>query len=411
MPRLRARTQAENANQHTPHGLGLLETSIGQDGWIDAITVAADDESISGSARIEIGAAKGWDFAHEEPLVIQAPADRPLVVETDGSQPLIHRRIDIPTANDPRARRLSVAANQITAVDWAPDAELLARWADDDARIKALFTEESWAAMLAGVPAPDIGGAGDDFDGTPQTEGPTRTALGDLWHIGPHRLIVGDCTDPAVVARLMGGERADILINDPPYGMRLDASYANSATNGLRHIPKSRGYGPVTGDDEDYDPTPIMALFKDAKEQFWWGADYYRQYLPAGGSWFVWDKRAGMTDFEYTLSEFELCWSRTQHQRQILRVRWFGAFGTETQDTKVRIHPTQKPLQVYTELLEKYSPLTGLIIDTYLGSGTAVIAAHKAGRRCYGCEIEPRYADVVLRRAEAAGLTCTLHTI
>lgn len=149
MGKLKVRPQVENANAHNPYGLGLLETSIGRDGWIDAITVAADDESISGSARIETGAAKGWDFAHEEPLVIQAPKDRPIVVETDGSQPLINRRIDIPNADDPRARRLSVAVNQITAVDWTPDAGVLASWAADDDAIKGLFTEDSWSALLA----------------------------------------------------------------------------------------------------------------------------------------------------------------------------------------------------------------------------------------------------------------------
>ena len=148
MAKLKIRPQIENANAHTPRGLGLLEGSIERDGWIDAITVAADDESISGSARIEVGGANGFDFAHAEPMVVQAPDDRPIVVETNGKQPLIHRRVDLPSADDPRARRLSVAANQIAASDWAPDAALLARWAEDDGAIKALWDDAGWVAMM-----------------------------------------------------------------------------------------------------------------------------------------------------------------------------------------------------------------------------------------------------------------------
>jgi hypothetical protein len=183
------------------------------------------------------------------------------------------------------------------------------------------------------------GNGGDDFDTTPE-DGPTRVQPGELWQLGDHRLLCGDSTKAEDVARLMDGERAVLIVADPPYGMNLDASYKNSDINSKLHIQKcSRGYAPVMGDDRDYDPRPLLDSFSDVKEQFWWGADYYRQFLPSGGSWLVWDKRAGMTDFDYTLSEFELCWSKAQHHRDILRVQWFGAFGTQNQDVKTRVHP------------------------------------------------------------------------
>src|SRR5436853_7210380 len=86
------RPQRRNANKHTLRGLCLLERSIQEDGWIGAITVAADRETFDGSARIEVGAQAGFDDA--------------IVVESDGSKPVVVKRVDIPTTDDPRAVRL-----------------------------------------------------------------------------------------------------------------------------------------------------------------------------------------------------------------------------------------------------------------------------------------------------------------
>ncbi len=101
--------QAQNANKHTQRGLGLLEDSIQKDGWIGAITVAADGETFDGSARVEVGAGAGFEEA--------------IVVESDGSKPVIVKRVDIATADDPRAKRLGIAANRIAQIDlnWDPD--------------------------------------------------------------------------------------------------------------------------------------------------------------------------------------------------------------------------------------------------------------------------------------------------
>lgn len=378
----------KNARRHTPRNVGMIEAALNEVGAARSIVIDEDGVVLAGNATIEAAA--------------QAGIERVQVVEADGETIIAVRRRGLTPEQKTKLALFDNRAAELADWDTSILSELSA-----DMDLSQLFRDEELAELLAGVGEIEPGGGGDEFDTVPE-DGPTRTALGDLWVIGTHRLIVGDCTDPAVVERLMGGERADIGIFDPPYGMRLDASYANSHLNSRLSIQKSKGYAPVTGDHEDYDPTPVMVLFKEVKEQFWWGADYYRQYLPSGGSWLAWDKRAGMTEFDYTLSEFELCWSRTPHHRKILRVRWFGAFGTETQDTKVRIHPTQKPLGVYTEVMERHSKAGDLVVDTYLGSGTTLIAAHRLGRRCYGCEIEPKYADVILRRAESEGLACSL---
>jgi len=125
------RPQRKNANKHTPYGLRLLEKSVQNDGWLDAQTAAADGEIISGSARLELAAEK---FADVEPII----------VDSDGTRPVIIRRTDIPNADTARARRLSVAANKIQAVDFDPDWALLKEWGGEDEQIKKLFSDDEW---------------------------------------------------------------------------------------------------------------------------------------------------------------------------------------------------------------------------------------------------------------------------
>lgn len=104
------RPQRKNANRHTQRGMGLLESSIEKDGWIGAITTAADGETFDGSARVEVTAR-------------MAMLDDPIVIDSDGTRPIVVRRVDIPNADDPRAKRLGVAANRVGQVnlEWEPD--------------------------------------------------------------------------------------------------------------------------------------------------------------------------------------------------------------------------------------------------------------------------------------------------
>jgi hypothetical protein len=106
------RTQRTNANRHTPRGLSALEQSVQQDGWIGAITVAADGETFDGSARIEVGSSAGFDDV--------------IVVESDGRRPVVVKRTDIPSAGDVRAVRLGIAANRVAQMDLDFDATVLA---------------------------------------------------------------------------------------------------------------------------------------------------------------------------------------------------------------------------------------------------------------------------------------------
>jgi len=104
--------QRINANRHTERGLDLLDRSIEEDGWIGAITVAADGETFDGSARVERGVAQGFEDA--------------IVVESDGTKPVIVKRTDIPTADDPKAIRLGINANRVGELNLDWDGNVLA---------------------------------------------------------------------------------------------------------------------------------------------------------------------------------------------------------------------------------------------------------------------------------------------
>ena len=229
------------------------------------------------------------------------------------------------------------------------------------------------------------------------------TRPGDLWTLGGHRLLCGDAASQADVEKLMNGLKANMVFTDPPYGMNLNTDFTGIDRATKSDISaKSKNYDRVIGDDKDYDPSHLFRDFGYCKEIFLWGADYYAERLPNKnkGSWFIWDKRAGIEDIEFTLSEFETCWSKNRHHRKILRYRWFGVMGTENpaEDIHCRIHPNQKPVKMFLWFIKKYSDENDIIVDPFLGSGSTLITCEKANRLCYGMEIFPRYCDVIIKR-------------
>jgi hypothetical protein len=131
-----------------------LETSIATDGWIGAITVAADGETFDGSARVEKTAENGM-------------LDNPIIVESDGTRPIVVKRVDIPSATDPRAVRLGVAANRIAELNLRYDPQTLTEisgeidlshlYYDDelDAILSAMPNADAWAGALGALPDGD----------------------------------------------------------------------------------------------------------------------------------------------------------------------------------------------------------------------------------------------------------------
>ena len=254
---------------------------------------------------------------------------------------------------------------------------------------------------------PEVLEAEDDDFAVPDGGSETDIVLGDLFEIGEHRLLCGDSTDSDQVAKLMNGQKADMVFTDPPYGMKLDADYSEMSNNSTfakeKGIKNGKKYSNVIGDHNDFTDqliNTIFSHFNDTKEVFIWGADYFAELLPNknDGSWIVWDKRVDENFDKMYGSAFELCWSKSKHKREIARIRWASAFGTEKEFDHKRHHPTQKPTELASWFFNKWGKENDLIVDLYLGSGTSIITSHQLKRKCYGMELDPKYCQVIVDR-------------
>jgi DNA modification methylase len=236
----------------------------------------------------------------------------------------------------------------------------------------------------------------------------TDIKRGDVLELGRHRLMCGDAFSAEDVDALLRGEKPDMLYCDPPYGIRVDTRnqggrqpHAKWGRRGDVAEPEIRevDYPPVIGDSKDFDPRPLIALFDDCREQFWWGAHFYAERLPQknDGSWFCWDKRGKGNLDKVHGNHFEMCWSRMRHKSEIIRVLWCGIYGMNGLD-KRRHHPTQKPVAVAEWFLERYSKDGALIVDLFAGSGSTLLAAERMGRRALVMEISPDYCQVIVDR-------------
>jgi DNA modification methylase len=238
----------------------------------------------------------------------------------------------------------------------------------------------------------------------------------DESEIHSHFLMCGDSTKEEDVAKLMNGVKADMVFTDPPYGMNLDTDWSGAKSKLQFYQEKGckgsgNKYERVIGDNEDFKPELVTTIFNNfdyCKEIFVWGADYYPELLKDYklGNMFVWDKRSNDdTNIDYVEqsdkmfgSQFELCWSKNKHRKQIARVKWAGIFGTEKEFDKKRVHPTQKPTSLSSWFIDKYSKENDLIVDIYGGSGSTLIACEQLNRNCYMMELDCKYIQVIIER-------------
>ena len=237
--------------------------------------------------------------------------------------------------------------------------------------------------------------------------------MGKLILKSRHRIMCGDSTDADMVARLMNGEKAELVVTDPPYGV----SYADKNTFLNAADKGDRNETPIASDHLGKEQTQAMwkSAFANMADAMNKGAVVYC-FMPQGGDQMmmmmmmmtgagieprhelIWLKNnhvLGRTDYAYKHEPILYAWKEGGH-------KFYGDFQTSILEfpkpQKSDLHPTMKPVPLIEKLIANSSRNGGLLYEPFSGSGTTIIAAEQTGRRCYAMELSPQYVDVAIRR-------------
>jgi DNA modification methylase len=380
-----------NTRLHGERNLESIVNSLRRWGQVEPLVVRKGDRRIIGGNGRHVAMKKlGWTECE--------------IVEVD--------------VTDSQAAALSIALNRTAE---------LAEW-DEQALATMLnslqaegfdvgdigFDDAELAALLDGLDI-EPGGSDPDLeqDEIPEPPAEPFTKRGDLWLLGEHRLLCGDCTNPEDVRRVMKGERAILFATDPPYLVDYD---------GTNHPTGSKSwadsYG-ITWDDSSQGPELYDAFIQAALDHatlpnaaiYIWHASKRQAMLEAVLTkhdilWhqqIIWAKdRPVMVRMHYRFGHEPCCygWKRGNRPPRLAGADmpstvWAlkGLYHDERPE-----HPTPKPLDCFGIPMRQHVEPGGLCYEPFSGSGTQIIAAEQLRRRCYSLEIEPRYVDVAVER-------------
>lgn len=245
------------------------------------------------------------------------------------------------------------------------------------------------------------------------------TQPGDIWQIGPHRVICGDSLQEATYSKLMGDSLAELILTDPPFNTSA-ASIGNSGK--YKHQSFAMAAGEMTEAEFTTFLTTVMqncSKYSTPKALGYYWMDWRHSWeiLSAGRTVYplfvnlcVWSKTSGGMGRLYR-SQHELCFifGRDKHYLDNVELGKHGryrtnvwnyagvnSFGAHKGDQKY--HPTVKPLELIVDTILDVTPRGGSVLDAFLGSGTTLLAAEKSKRICFGIEYEPKYVDTAIRR-------------
>jgi len=361
---------AGNARTHTDDQINQIVKSIQRHGWTNPILLDGNKGIIAGHGRL---------FAARKLNLTEVPT------------------LDLSFASDAQKAEYIIADNKL-ALNAGWDYDILNVQFDilEDAGIELGDTGFS-AEELNTIRQPQILTEGlCDEDDAPALPIMPITKLGDVWILGEHRLICGDSTIIDNVEKLMNGEKADMVFTDPPYGISVvksDGNIGGSRKDKWGAKANCSVYQPIIGDDQPFDPSLLLTL---APLQIIFGANNFASKLPNNSHWIVWvkDMPEG-TDF----SGAELAWTNIDKKAvKTYKFTWAGMTreGNRKDELSKRVHPTQKPVGLFSNILNDYDPKS--VIDLYGGSGSTLIACEKTNRKCFMMELSEHYCDVIINR-------------
>lgn len=374
-----------NYRIHDERNLKLIKKSLQECGAGRSILIDADGEIIAGNAT--------YKTAQESKIPVK-------IIKTDGKELIALQRTDLST-NDKKRKQLALMDNSTSdKVAWDLDtlsadfdlSELPELGIDDLPEI----VEEETAIVEDEVPQ----------------EVETRCKKGDIWQLGEHRLMCGDSTVITDVEKLMNGEKADLLFTDPPYNVNIEQK--------KKKILHCNDYNKIENDNlpaEEF-KTFLSDVFKNAYLSLKENASYYVFSCQGGDNemmmmmmresgipcrhQIIWVKDSpvfsmGRLDYDYKHEPILYGW-----------VKKHNFYRKGDQDKSVwnyprtanKLHPTMKPVELIANALKNSTKENDLVLDLFGGSGSTLIACEQLKRKCYMCEIDPHYCDVILTRWE-----------
>lgn len=394
------RPNPHNARTHSKRQISQIAASISKLGFAAPVLVDETYELIAGHGRLEAAKSLGLSTV---PAVI------------------------IGNLSSAKKRALALADNKIAdSAGWDRQ-----RLAVELPVLAELLIEEDLDISLTGFEAYEIDAIAEDLDEpkrdpddeTDETWAQQRVVaqLGDLWQLGWHRLVCGSALADENLRRLMGGERARVAFLDPPYNVRISGIVGRGR---IQHTEFAMGSGEMT--DAEFREFLEQSL-KQAASVSVDGAVHFvcidwrhvadlmqagRQAYGEALNLVVWAKtNAGQGSFYRSQHEligvFRVGQGRHvnnvelgRHGRNRSNVWRYAGVNTFRQGRldELAVHPTVKPVVMIADALKDCSKRGDIVLDTFSGSGSTILAAEKVGRRGFGIEIEPRYVDVAIRR-------------
>lgn len=372
---------AKNAKKHPRSQIKALGRAIEAFGFSPAIEVDTDGVIVSGHGRFQAAQELGLTKTKEAARAPKGADYIPYIILKDLSP------LEIKQKRLADNKLAETDVDMILALEELKDIQL-----------------EGGDITLTGYDE-DLLVEPDAKDDEVPEDAPSVAKLGDLWALGPHRVLCGDSTSLEAVERLMDGKKADMVFTDPPYnvdytGKTKDALkiqndkkddgafYAfllDVFTNMAVHT-KSGGGAYITHSDSE-------------------GLNFRRAFVEAGFQMkqcLIWNKNSmvmGRQDYHWKHEPILYGWQKGDAHS------WYGPRNQTTvwdiaRPSRSSEHPTMKPVELITNAITNSSKSEDIILDLFLGSGSTLIAAEKTGRICYGMELDPKYMDVIIKRWE-----------
>jgi DNA modification methylase len=372
---------ARNARQHSEEQIARIAASIAEFGFVNPILAGADGVLVAGHGRLAAARKLGLSTVPVVVLDHLTPTQRRALVLAD------NRLAELATWDD-ALLRVELEALQAEGFDL----DLTG------------FDANALAELLAGEEPEHVGQT--DDEAVPDMPEDPVSRPGDVWRLGPHRLVCGDATTAEAYVKLFpNGERADMVFTDPPYNV----NYANSARDTLRG--KHR---PILNDalgegfyDFLYDALAmIMAHTRGAIYVAMSSSELdtlQAAFRAAGGHWstfIIWAKHTftlGRSDYQRQYEPILYGWPEGA-TRHWCGDRDQGDVWHFNKPQKNDLHPTMKPVELVERAIRNSSRPGHKVLDPFGGSGTTLIAAEKSGRVARLIELDPKYVDVIVRR-------------